>query len=87
MRSEANRESKDVSKLGMVTTRVGEARLYLETQSPHAWAWLARCDIVFTPIHFSPVTSVESCARIGFYEEELVSQRQCVRLEMHLIQN
>ena len=86
MRSEANRESKDVSKLGMVTSRVGEARLYLETKSSRAWAWLARCDIVFTPIPFSPVTSVESCARIGFYEEELESQRR-VRFEMHLIQN
>jgi hypothetical protein len=50
-------------------------------------AWLATCGISFTPIPFSPVTSVESCARIGFYEEELVSQRECVRLEMHLIKN
>jgi hypothetical protein len=49
-------------------------------------AWLATCGISFTPIPFSPVTSMESCARMGFYAE-LVSQRQCVRLEMHLIQN
>ena len=75
MRSEANRESKDVSKLGIVTLTVGDARLYLETKSTRAWAWLARCAIVFTPIPFLPVTSMESCARIGFYEEELVSQR------------
>ena len=87
MRSEANRESKDVSKLGMVTSRVGEARLYLETKSFRAWAWLATCGISFTPIPFSPVTSVEGCARMGFYEEELESQRECVMLEMHLIQN
>ena len=39
VRSEANRESKDVSKLGMVTSIVGEARLYLEIKSLHAWAW------------------------------------------------
>ena len=50
-------------------------------------AWLATCGISYTPIPFLPVTSVESCARMGFYEEELESQRQCGRLEMHLIQN
>jgi hypothetical protein len=49
-------------------------------------AWLVTCGISFTPIPFLPVTSMESCERMGFYEE-LVSQRQCVRLEMHLIQN
>ena len=86
MRSEANRESKDVSKLGMVTSRVGEVRLYIETKSFRAWAWLATCGISFTPIPFLPVTSAESCERMGFYEV-LEAQRQCVRFEVHLIQN
>ena len=49
-------------------------------------AWLATCSISFTPIPFLPVTSVESCERMGFYKE-LVSQRQCVRFKRHLIQN
>ena len=60
MRSEANRESKDVSKLGMVTSRVGEARLYLETKSFRAWAGVA-CNVR----HFFYSDSFLTCDKRG----------------------
>ena len=77
MRSEANRESKDVSKLGMVMSRVGEARLYLETKSSRAWAWLATCGISFTPIPFLPVTSMESCEKNGVLRRVSIAAAVC----------
>ena len=85
MRSEANRESKDVRNSN-VARRGGEIIFRDKIITCMGVTWLATCGISFTPIPFLPVTSMESCARMGFYEE-LVSQRQCVRLEMHLIQN
>mgnify|MGYP004405367719 CR=1 FL=1 len=76
MRSEANRESKDVRNSN-VARRGGEIIFRDKIIPCMGVAWLATCGISFTPIPFLPVTSMESCEKNGVLRRVSIAAAVC----------